>query len=216
MSISDNSLRIDTPDYWADRYASGQTGWDMKDETPVFYGIRQRGEFPMPAVQHGRRTTLFIPGCGYGHDALAFARAGYAVTAVDFAAAPLQVLRQNAAYGNLDIDVVQADIFDLPASRFTGTFDTVLEYTCYCALLPEHRAEYTRILARSLAPGGWVVALLFPTDGRSGGPPFAVDPAEAQHLFVDAGLELIRAEVPDDSHPARSGRELLALFRKPI
>lgn len=209
-----DNARIDTPDYWAERYASGQTGWDMKDETPVFRGLRLRGEFPVSAVQHGQAATLFVPGCGYGYDALAFARAGYRVTAVDFAAEPLQVLQDNAVSSNVNVAIVQADVFALPENRFTGTFSAVLEYTCYCALPPERRAEYARVLADSLAPDGWLVALLFPTDGRTGGPPFAIDPEEAQQLFTAVGLELIRSEVPKDSHPARAGKELLALFRK--
>ena len=187
----------------------------MKQETSVFRGLRLRGEFPVAPVEHGRPARLFIPGCGYGYDAIAFARAGYSVTAVDFAAEPLRVLRDNASKAGVNVAAVQADVFALPADSFTGTFDAALEYTCYCAIPPERRAEYARVIAGSLVRGGWFVALFFPTDGRAGGPPFAVDPAEAQRLFVDAGLEWVSSRVPADSHPARLGREQLAFFRKP-
>lgn len=214
MTEHTDDTHIDFSGYWDGRYRAGQTGWDMRGETPVFRGLRQRGEFPVPAVQHNRATSMLVPGCGYGHDVLAFAQAGYAVTAVDFAAEPLRVLSDNAARSALAVELVQADIFALPPEQFTEAFDVVLEYTCYCAVSPERRASYARVVANALVPGGWLVALLFPTDGRSGGPPFTVDPAEAQKIFAGAGLQYVRSTEPVDSHPARAGREVLSFFRK--
>lgn len=207
--------RVDNPLYWAERYESGRTGWDMGHETPVFRGLRARGEFPLPPAVNGQATRLWVPGCGYGHDAVAFALAGYDVTAVDFAEQPLQVLQEAAARAGAAVEVVQADVFALPGERFAGTFDVALEYTCYCALPPERRADYVRVIADSLVPGGWFVGLLFPVDGRSGGPPFAVDREEAVRLLTDAGLVHVYSVLPEDSHPARLGKEWLAVFRKP-
>lgn len=217
MARENDSLHTDItdPEYWSERYDTRQTGWDMGEETPVFRALRERQEIPFGPQRAGRNTRLWIPGCGYGHDALALAEAGYDVTAVDFSDRPLHILAERARHRSLRVKCVQADVCALPPS-LDGTFDLALEYTCYCAILPERRTEYVQALARSLCPGGWLVALFFPTDGREGGPPFAVDVSEAIALCTGAGLELRLQRIPAESHPARRNREVLMMFRKPV
>jgi SAM-dependent methyltransferase len=208
-----NLADITRPDYWSERYDTDQAPWDMHGETAVFRALRERQEMPLEPQSRGRATRLWVPGCGYGYDALAFARAGYDVAAVDFSDRPLQVLAREAQNENLRVECVQADVFVLPSSFF-GTFDIALEYTCYCAIPPERREEYAQVIANTLVPGGWLIGLFFPTDGRPGGPPFAVEAGEITSVCGRAGLELQRSYIPAESHPARLGKEILMMFRK--
>lgn len=206
---------ITQAEYWSERYDTNQAPWDMHGETSVFRALRERKEMPVEPLNRGKATRLWIPGCGYGHDAIAFAKAGYDVTAVDFSDRPLQVLVQQVQKEHLQVECVQADIFALPPSFF-GTFDITLEYTCYCAIPPERREEYAQVIADTLVPGGWLVGLFFPTDGRPGGPPFAVDADEITSVCKQVGLELQRSYVPAESHPARLNKEILMMFQKSI
>jgi methyl halide transferase len=197
------------PLFWSAAYQAGEPGWDLRGETPVFRALHERGEMPRTAMSPPR---VLVPGCGLGHDALGFAARGAAVTAVDFAPEPLASLQRRAQERNLPVTVLQADILEfLPAHP--SEFDLVLEYTLYCAIPPENRAAYLRGLQQALRPGGFLVGLFFPTDGRSGGPPFAVEPDAVIAQAESLGFSLIRRHVPAESHPSRAGSEVLLIFQ---
>src|SRR4051794_38519244 len=74
--------------YWDAQYQRGVTGWDIGGPAPAFVDLLAAPDAPPP----GR---LIVPGCGRGHDALLFARAGFDVLGVDFA--PLAVAEAGAA-----------------------------------------------------------------------------------------------------------------------
>src|SRR5262245_29391595 len=69
---------ISRPAFWEEIYRGGRAGWDLGGPTPAIRRWLQAGRWPP-----GR---LMILGAGRGHDAREFARHGFAVTAVDFAA----------------------------------------------------------------------------------------------------------------------------------
>ena len=189
---------------WEADYRRGTDGWDLGGPTPVFRRLLASGQFAPGRV--------IVLGAGRGHDAREFARRGFQVTAVDFtpyAAHEMQRLAEPGA----PIKVLQADIFTLPHT-LDGTFDYVLEYTCFCAIDPSRRAEYADLVARLLRPGGLYIALAFPLDTHEGGPPFAVSASEIEILFRDRGFGLLAREVPADSVPQRRGLEELFVFQK--
>ncbi|MEP7359631.1 MAG: methyltransferase domain-containing protein, partial [Anaerolineales bacterium] len=160
---------------------------------------------------------LLVVGAGRGHDAREFARHGFEVTAVDFAAEAVEAMARLADPA-APVEIVQADIFDLPPA-FDYAFDVLLEYTCFCAIDPARRGEYADMAARVLKPGGTYVALFFPLffplDGHAGGPPFAVAEAEVLALFGARGFKLLRSERPEDSVAQRQGMEVLMIFKAP-
>lgn len=201
---------VSEPAYWSSRYQQGQTGWDIGAPTPVFVQMLETGQFPLKAG-----ATVLVPGCGYGHDALLLAKAGYEVIAVDFAPEPLAFLREKA-YG-LPITIYEADYFDLPALLKTPV-DMILEYTCFCAIDPSQRRLYFETAYKLLGSGGWLVGLFFPIAPESmplEGPPFPVFIQELEKLSTAAGFRLKHQENPAASHPARKGREALWLLQKP-
>jgi len=185
---------VSRADYWRERYRKGEAGWDLGGPCPVFAELLRSPRAPP------RGRTAF-PGCGRGHDVGLFRAHGYDAIGFDFAVEP-----EGVPFEALDV-------FQLGA-RHPGGFDVVVEYTCYCAIDPARRAEYAESLRRALRPGGVLVALLFPVDGREGGPPFAVAEEEIRTV-LGRGLRLDHWETPAASVPARLGRERLALFTKP-
>jgi SAM-dependent methyltransferase len=134
------------------------------------------------------------------------------VTAVDFspyAAEQMHVLADPEA----PIQILQQDIFALP-QELNGSFDYVLEYTCFCAIDPKRRAEYADLVSRLLKPNGIYIDLAFPLDNREGGPPYAVTESEIFDLFLKRGFKLILREKPEDSVKPRRHAEELFVFQK--
>lgn len=199
-------------EYWSNRYRTGDAPWDLRDETAVFNALRATNPLFMPSEEESR--SVLIPGCGYGHDAVAFARAGFDVTAVDFADEALTQLRAMAASAGVNVKTLERDVFTL-GWDLAEAFDIVLEYTCYCAIDPSRREEYVRMIAAVTKPGGLVAGLFFPLDDvpRSG-PPFTVHEPEVHLQFEHADFIFVSSDTPRESHPARAGRERLMIFRK--
>ena len=121
---------------------------------------------------------MLVPGAGYGHDAIAWARHGAEVTAVDFAPLAIAGLHERASKAHVHVQAMQADLFALPA-ELDARFDVVWEQTCLCAIDPARRPEYVSAMARVLVPAGTLYALLWnhgrerrptPRPSRSHGP----------------------------------------------
>jgi SAM-dependent methyltransferase len=196
---------VNRADFWEGAYQEGRDGWDLGGPTPVFQRLLRSGE-----LAPGR---MIVLGAGRGYDAREFARHGFAVTAVDFAADAVHEMRARADV-QAPVEILQADIFALPR-MLDGTFDFVLEYTCFCAIDPARRGDYADLVARLLKPGGLFIDLAFPIGGHAGGPPFAVSTEEILDLFRARGFTLVRRESPDDSIADRRGHEELLILRSP-
>ncbi len=197
-------MDVNSPAFWEEVYQGGRAGWDLGGAAPVFRRLAGSGIF-VP----GR---MLVPCAGRGHDAREFARHGFQVTAVEFAADPVCDM-QAMSDPRAPVEILQMDIFELP-HEVDGTFDYVLEYTCFCAISPSRRPEYVDLVTRMLKPGGIYIDLAFPTDDHAGGPPFAVSVPNIIERFTAHGFELWQREAPPDSVPQRRGKEELLIFQK--
>ncbi len=198
------TLDVNYPEKWEADYKTGADGWDFGGPSPVFKRLAQSRRF--------RPGRMIVPGAGRGHDAREFARHDFHVTAVDFSPTAVSEMRR-LADPDAPLEIVQGDLFALPR-QLSGTFDYVLEYTCFCAIDPGRRGEYASLVDRLLKPGGILIDLAFPLDGRPGGPPFATTEVEIVGLFKPKGFELVSQEMPKDSIPQRRNAERLMIFRK--
>lgn len=192
------------PQDWEQRYREGRTRWDLGGAPPAL--ARAIAARPAPP-----RLRVLVPGAGFGHDALAWARAGHGVTAVDLAVSATDALSARAQRAGLPLRVLTADLFHLPTD-LSSAFDLVWEQTCYCAIPPERRLDYVRAMADALVPGGLLLALLW-NHGQPGGPPYDVRWEEARSLFLGRFAERSVEPVPD-SVPGRSHETLVTLVRR--
>jgi len=195
---------VNSPQKWQADYQRKSDGWDLGGPTPAFKHLAASGGF-----KPGR---MIVLGAGRGHDAREFARHGFQVTAVDFAAEAVQEM-QRLAEPTAPVDILQHDLFTL-SKDLNEVFDYVLEYTCFCAIDPKRRAEYAALVNRLLKPGGTYIDLAFPLDGRRGGPPFAVTESEVMNLFQGQGFKLLSREKPAVSVSQRRNAEELFVFQK--
>lgn len=200
--------QVSTQDFWQHLYEVGRTGWDLGGPTPVFRRLVEE-----QWLSPGRMVVL---GAGRGYDARLFAGNGFHVTAIDFAPAAIRALHERND-PRTPVAVVNADIFDLNPVLL-GIFDYVLEYTFYCAIEPERRGEYTKVVEQLLKPRGRFVGLAFPLQSHDmnirEGPPYPVNADELVLLMESRGLVLKHREIPPDSVRPRRGREELLILQK--
>ena len=64
-------------------------------------------------------------------------------------------------------------------------FDYVIEQTCYCAIDPNRREQYERLIYRILKPHGQLIGLWYPIDKsfKDGGPPWGVSISNLKRYF---------------------------------
>lgn len=188
------------PQFWNERYKAGTTPWDHG-------GVPRSLKNYLAAHRDGGR--VLIPGCGSGHEITAFARAGYRVTAIDFAVHAVELARANLepalAERVLLGDFFTHDFADAP-------FDVVYERTFFCAITPDLREAYVRRMAQLLRPGGLLIGLFYLGDERDG-PPFALNEHDHAKLFRPDFLLVTDDPVPDE-HPLFGAHERWREYRR--
>lgn len=186
-------------DYWENRYAGNQTGWDV-------------GEITTPLKEYFNQITdktkaILIPGAGNAYEAAYLFENGFTnVTVVDLARHPLEDLKRRVP-GFPDSHLVQSDFFELK-----GQFDLVVEQTFFCALDPAMRPEYARKMSEVIKPGGKLVGVLFNTHFE-GGPPFGGTKEEYLKYFEPWFIFRV-CEVCYNSIKPRAERELFIIFER--
>lgn len=177
---------------WQDRYDAGKTGWDRGDANPALASWLDDG-----SLQPCR---ILVPGCGRGHEAIAMAKAGFDVTAIDFADSAVEHLRSEFASQGLRGDVIQSDLFTFCEEE---PFDAIYEQTCLCAIEPSQWETYQQLLACWLRPNGKLFALFMQSE-QNHAPPFACELPAMRELFADPHWRWtdapVRVEHPTGMH----------------
>jgi SAM-dependent methyltransferase len=205
MTTPEMPPRFDTRDpaaaaFWDERFAAGFTPWDAGGMPPPFARWLQ-------ALGPGRGRRVLVPGCGAAYEAAALDAAGFAVTAIDYAAAAVARARDVLGAALAERVLRQADFFDFDAAPF----DFVYERAFLAALPPALWPRWAQRLAQLLAPAGRVAGLFvleatLPEPRR--GPPFVTTAAELDALLAGAFTLVDEAAVaPDESIAVFAGRE---------
>ena len=190
--------------FWEDIYLNNDTGWDLGDPTPVFIEISKQ-------IKPGK---LIILGCGRGYDAVMFAKKGFEVTAVDFSPSAVNFLSNLSNKNKVKVNIIQEDLFILN-ERYINHFDYVIEQTCFCAIDPNRRIEYEKLVRTIIKVNGSLIGLWFPLGKRikEGGPPWGVSEFEVKSIFKNNWI-IKKEENPVLSVKKRKNREKLIIFKK--
>jgi SAM-dependent methyltransferase len=195
---------------WDRRYQVGDIPWEKGNAAPpLLEWLQVRGPL------HGN---ILVPGCGYGHDVRAIAAAAPDAKVIGIDISPLAIdqARQYPVTGQEAYQL--GDLFNLPQD-FCGEFQWVFEHTCFCAIDPQRRVDYVRVIAGALQLHGFLLAIFYlnPWDEGEeppeGGPPFGVLTTELDQLFGPV-FDQIDERHPRCSFPGREGREIIRLLRK--
>jgi methyl halide transferase len=186
---------------WEARYQSHDMPWEKGEPSPGLVDF-------LAGHPQLKRGTVLVPGCGSGHDARAWAAAGFAVTGCDMAPSAIRLSLEKTAAAGLEAEFIQGDFLaDTPPLQF----DWLFEHTLFCAIEPQRRADYVRAVLRWLKPGGQFLAVNYMIPDKDG-PPYGTTRAELWGRF-SPGFALLEEWVPR-SYPNRTGLELVLWWQK--
>lgn len=104
--------------------------------------------------------------CGAGRNAVWLAQQGCAVDAVDISATALRWAAERADAAGVDVQLLQADIFD-DEVRGREQYDLVVDSGCFHHLPPHRRLTYRGLLERLVRPDGALALTCFADEGGS-------------------------------------------------
>ena len=197
--------RVSTSKFWNQRYLDSNTKWDLGHPTPILTHYLENNKISGKAC---------VLGCGNGHDVIELSRYDIDVYAIDFATEAIKNLRKKLTQIQR-VELIEEDIFNLP-HLYSNYFDFVYEYTCYCAIDPNRRAEYFNMAYKVLRVGGRLFGIFIPLDKdirNEEGPPFGVSIEEVMKLAHNK-FKVIENTFSDYSIEPRVGREKLIILEK--
>lgn len=147
---------------WVAKYRNGETPWDSK--RPSRELLQVLSETKIPA---GRAIEL---GCGTGTNAIALAKLGWEVTAVDCVPEALEEGRKKEAAAGVEINWIEDDVVDFGADL--KSFDFVFDRGCYHCCRRVNLTGYLNTLRNVTHIGSYMLCLCGnPNDQEYGGPP---------------------------------------------
>jgi methyl halide transferase len=216
---------------WEARYQSGDMPWEKGAPSPGLVDFLaanpQSGGgdalvAPASVLKLGREiqatatgaslppSTVCVPGCGTGHDAREWARAGFRVYGYDLASSAIRLSVERTQAAGLRAEFRLADFLrDEPPFLF----DWIFEHTLFCAIDPGERELYVSAARRWLKPGGHYLAVNYLIPDTEG-PPFGTTREEVLERFTPH-FDLLSEWVPR-SYPNRTGLERMFWWRKKL
>ena len=186
--------------YWENRYREQQTGWDIGYvSTPIktyFDGVENKD------------LKILIPGAGNAYEAEYLYNSGFRnVFVVDWAESAINNLKKRLPDFPQD-QLIHQDFF-----KVKGEFDTIVEQTFFCSLLPVMRPDYARKVHELLRQNGLLVGVLFKIELYKDHPPFGGNEEEYKNYFQPYFKFEIYEECYNSIKP-RMGNELFIQLRK--
>ncbi|RRJ85317.1 methyltransferase domain-containing protein [Aestuariirhabdus litorea] len=186
-------------EFWDLRIAEGVMPWDCG-------GVPRQlahwiGNAPTPA-------RVVIPGCGSAYEAVAFANAGWGVTAIDFSAEAIAIARQQI--GTAKVELREEDVFTSPVQEVP--VELVYERAFLAAIPPALRSAYAQWVTRQVRPGGLLVGYFLLGESRRG-PPFPISEAELEALLSPA-FDCIDRQPVSDSLAVFQGQDQWQVWKR--
>jgi SAM-dependent methyltransferase len=187
--------------YWERRYQTHDMPWEKGEASPALVDF---------LVEHSElaRSTVAIPGCGTGHDARAWARAGFDAWGFDLAPSAIRLSQERTHAAGLQARFQLADFL---ADSPPQLFDWLFEHTLFCAIDPKRRDEYVQATVRWLKADGQLLAVHYLIPDKDG-PPFGTTLEEINRRF-SPHFDLLADWVPR-SYPNRTGLERVFWWRR--
>ncbi len=201
-----STANVNSPSFWNLKYTNNEHGWDIGEATPIFKNWSSKLKSP-------ENINICIPGCGYGHDAIYLANAGFNVYAFDFSKDAINNLNSRITSG-IFLKTYCVDFFKI-SNDFHHQFDFILEYTFYCAISPSKRLQYVDKCHGLLKEKGRLISIMLPFENnrRSNGPPFQVTRDELT-LNFEKKFNVIKIEKSNLSIEPRKDIELYVEYEK--
>ena len=130
-------------DYWEKRYQTGDTSWEKGAPSPGLVDfLAAHPELP--------RGTVCVPGCGTGHDARAWAAAGFDAVGLDLAPSAIALARERTRAAGLAARFHLVDF--LQAGRAFAVRAGDMNEAKPALRIARHGGELERVLQPELGP----------------------------------------------------------------
>jgi len=176
---------------WDAFYREGTPAWDTGKPAAELLSILKEGLV--------KRGSVLDVGCGSGANAVALARLGFDVTAIDFSPTAIERARTRAELAGVNIRFVLEDAFEFARSS-PETFDFVLDAGFYHFVRQFALNQYLDFLWRVTRPGSSCLVIAGATgEAAEGGPPQVSEEEvrlELGRLFEFRHLRPCRLESP--------------------
>lgn len=180
---------------WNLRYLTGERAAQDIDAapTPLLQGL----------VDELVPGTALDLACGAGRNALYLARLGWNVTAVDGAAAAIDILRSRAAEWDLSVRAVVADLEKPRFEIQADAWDLIV--VCYYL-----QRDLFPVIRRGVRNGGSVLAIVHIAEDGEAPSAKRARPGELRSFFAGWEIQHDREGKPSDSGHRRSVAEIIA------
>jgi len=155
------------------------------------------------------RGKVLDAGCGSGRDALAFAKAGYDVTAIDGSA---EMVRLSTRHTGLPVRLMAFDEID-----WVEAFDGVWACASLLHVPPDALPGVIGRVRRALKPGGVFFASFKLGAGlrSANGRWFSdLEPTSLQQLLEAGALDVLKTEITEDLRPDRKNEMWVSAFAR--
>jgi methyl halide transferase len=186
---------------WESRYQSGDMPWEKGEPSPGLIDF-------LAAHPDLPRGTVCVPGCGTGHDARVWVKAGFPVAGFDIAPSAIRLSKEKTAEAGLAAEFQVSDFLSDEPPRL---FDWIFEHTLFCAIDPGQRDAYVQAVLKWLQPKGDYLAVNYLIPDEEG-PPFGTNREEILERF-SPWFDLLEEWVPR-SYPNRTGLERMFWWRR--
>jgi methyl halide transferase len=187
---------------WEQRYQEGDVQWDKGEPSPGLVDwLAENAEHPTGKV--------IVPGCGFGHDARAWAEAGFEVVGYDLAPAAVKGAEEQTPESLANANFRLGDFLE---DEPCDAFDYVFEHTFFCAIDPARRPDHVVACRNWLKPRGKLLAVHYMLPKDEEGPPFGTDREEIIERF-STNFQLLSDWTPR-SYPHRTGLERMFLWER--
>ncbi|MBT5018659.1 methyltransferase domain-containing protein [bacterium] len=147
---------------WQQKYETGNIPWDSELPSAELFKVLE--EYSIPP---GRAIEL---GCGTGTNAVALAKLGWKVTAVDCVEEALVEAKSKADADQVNVDWIAADVQNFGVAL--GPFDFVFDRGCYHCCRRVDLSGYLKTLENMTRTGAYMLCLCGnPNGNEQGGPP---------------------------------------------
>ncbi|KAJ2162920.1 hypothetical protein GGF46_000303 [Coemansia sp. RSA 552] len=209
--VSDSVTPEEYNQIWHRCWTNNTTKWDKGHVSPALRQLIEDKKWELPS---GRG---IVPGCGRGYDAMYLASPSLPMVGADLSPIAVETatkLRNAKGISRDLVDFQTLDFFqfDVPQGKYSVAFD----YTFLCALHPSMRSDWGARYAEIMAPGGHLIALMFPlkkSEDEERGPPFLIS-EDDYHKVLDDHFELIHIDPECKTHDTRVGQEIITVWRR--